>query len=305
MSQLTADLLLVLVTVIWGTSFVIVKDTISLMGPLTYIAVRFLIAALVLGIWYLLRERRGPASTPVPQEGSDHPCISREFLRGALLAGIALFASYVTQTLGLVTVSAGKAAFITGMYVVIVPIASQAILRSSPDRQSIIGVALATIGLGLMSLKLPLEIAPGDFLVFLCAIGFAAHILLLARYSRTGSVALMTTIQLAVVSVGAFLWAAVAERPLRVPAESWGAILFTAIASTSFTFLVQTAAQRYTSATHAALIFSAEAVFGAFFAWLWRGEVLLPREFLGAVLILAGMLVSELPVRRQASQEAP
>lgn len=313
MSQLTADLLLILVTVIWGTSFVIVKDTISVMGPITYVAVRFLVAAVVLGIWYLLRERRQhPPRTP---EGSgpgsvagsgkqSGATISREFLKGGVLAGIALFASYLTQTLGLVTVGAGKAAFITGMYVVIVPIASQAILRSTPDRQSIIGVALATIGLGLMSLKLPLEIAPGDFLVFLCAIGFAAHILLLARYSRTGSAVLLTIIQLAVVSAASFVWAAFTERPLRVPPETWGAILFTAIASTSFTFLAQTAAQRYTSATHAALIFSAEAVFGAFFAWLWRGEVLLPKEFAGAVLILAGMLVSEVPVRRHEPQEA-
>ncbi|MGE5579111.1 MAG: DMT family transporter [Bacillota bacterium] len=320
MSQLTADLLLILVTVVWGTSFVMVKETISLMGPLTYIAVRFLVAALVLAGWYFLRERRGAVPRSDPPTGSDSESagpppaegrvrpgagISREFLIGGLLTGFALFASYVTQTLGLVTVGAGKAAFITGMYVVIVPIASQVMLRAAPDRASIIGVALATVGLGLMSLKLPLEIAPGDFLVFLCAIGFAAHILLLGRYSGTGSSVLLTTIQLAVVSVGAFLWAAVTERPLRIPTESWGAILFTAVASTSFAFLAQTAAQRYTSATHTALIFSAEAVFGAFFAWLWAGEVLSAREIAGALFILGGMLVSELPVRRQAPQETP
>lgn len=317
MSQLTADLLLILVTVIWGTSFVIVKDTISVMGPLTYIAVRFLVAALVLGVWYLLTERRGVRSRAGQPEGSASQSsgalqssgtvggtgVSREFLIGGLLTGLALFASYVTQTLGMVTVPAGKAAFITGMYVVMVPIASQVMLRAAPDRASIIGVALATIGLGLMSLNLPLEIAPGDFLVFLCAIGFAAHIILLGRYSRTGSVVLLTVIQLAIVSVCSFIWAAFTERPLRVPAESWGAIVFTAVASTSFAFLAQTAAQRYTSPTHTALIFSAEAVFGAFFAWLWLGETLSGREIAGAAFILCGMLVSELPVRRQATQQ--
>lgn len=290
MSQLTADLLLLLVTLAWGTTFVIVKDAISEMGPLTFIAVRFFIAGVVLLAWYFLRERRRERS----REGHrDTGGPSREFLTGAFITGLALLFSYATQTLGLVTVAAGKAAFITGLYVVIVPVASRAFLHASPDRASIIGVALATLGLGLMSLKMPLEIAPGDFLVFLCAIGFSAHILLLGRYSGQGSTVLLAAIQLLVVSAGSLAYALIAERPLSVPAGAWGAILFTAIAATSFAFLAQTAVQRYTSATHTALIFSMEPVFGALFAWLMAGEMLAAREIGGAVCILGGMLVSE------------
>ncbi len=285
-----------------------VKGAISEMGPLTFIAVRFLIAGLVLLAWYLAAKARqkareraastiaaAPGSREAAHGGSTEEPPSREFLIGALITGLVLFFSYATQTLGLVTVAAGKAAFITGTYIVIVPVASRIFMRTSPDRASIIGVALATVGLGLMSLRLPLEIAPGDFLVFLCAVGFSAHILLLEHYSGRGPTVLLAAIQLLVVAVGASVYAAIAERPVRVPAGAWGAILFTAIAATSFAFLAQTAVQRYTSATHTVLIFATEPVFGALFAWLMAGEVLSSREIAGGICILGGMLVSELP----------
>jgi len=288
MSQLTADLSLLLVTLVWGSTFVVVKDAISTMGPLTFVAVRFLVAGATLMLWGIAREVR---LSPTP--GASVLRELRSVARGGIIAGLALFFSYATQTLGLMTVSAGKAAFITGLYVAIVPAASRAVLRSAPDRNSIFGVALATAGLGLMSLKLPLDIAPGDILVLFCAVGFAAHILLVGRYSGHGDPVFFTAVQLGVVSAGSWLCAAVVERPIMVPAGAWGAILFTALAGTSLAFLTQSAVQRFTSATHTALIFSAEPVFGAVFAWILAGEVLSAREVVGAACILAGMLVSE------------
>ena len=326
MSQLTADFLLLLVTLIWGTSFVIVKKAISTMGPLTFIAVRFLIAGLVLLVWHVARAGRPPKAgkkagkkaAPRGDSGAGEPDgaqgksrrepagarwfdASRQFYMGGALTGAALFFSYATQTLGLVTVGAGKAAFITGLYVVIVPVASRALLKVVPDRASIFGVILATAGLGLLSLNLPIRIAPGDFLVFLCALGFAAHILLVGHYSSRGDTVLFAAIQLLVVSAGSFICALIAERPITVAASAWGAILFTAIAATSFAFLAQSAVQRYTSPTHTALIFSAEPVFGALFAWLLAGEVLLAREIVGAVGILAGIILSEVGSMRGSS----
>ncbi len=299
MSQLVADLLLLLVTLIWGTTFVIVKNAIASMRPLTYISIRFLVAGAALLGWYVaskvgtnLRFGSGPRS------GEPH---SRKFLTGSLITGVALLFSYITQTLGLITVPAGKAAFITGLSVVIVPVASGLLLRKAPDRASVIGVVLATTGLGLMSLKLPLIVEAGDLLVFLCAIGFASHILLVEAYSDHGDTVLYAAIQLLVVSLGSFVGALIFERPLVIPGEAWGAILFTALAATSFAFLTQSAVQRYTTATHTALILSVEPVFGAFFAWLLVDEVLTPREIAGAAAILGGMLVSELgSLRRMA-----
>ncbi len=310
MSQLVADLLLLFVTLAWGTTFVVVKNTIETMGPLTYLAVRFLIGGLVLLLWHLVKAGR-PGARNAKETGASSASrretsragglppghawheASREFYIGGLLTGLALFFSYATQTLGLVTVAAGKAAFITGLYVVIVPIASRALVREAPDRATIVGVILATIGLGLMSLNLPFQVARGDFLVFLCAVGFSAHIILVGRYSGRGDTVLYTAVQLLVVALASGVGALITERPLVIPASAWPAILFTSIVTTALAFLVQSMVQRYTSATHTALIFSAEPVFGALFAWLLAGEVLLPREMGGAGLILAGMLVAE------------
>jgi drug/metabolite transporter (DMT)-like permease len=305
MTQITADILLLLVTLVWGTTFVVVKNAIETMGPLTYLAVRFSLAGIVLLAWhfakYGFRPKRdhngsaGTASTLRPGEAS-HAWYSssRRFYTGGILTGLALAFSYATQTLGLVTVAAGKAAFITGLSVVLVPLGARLILRHTPDVASVIGVSLATVGLGLMSIQLPLNIALGDLLVLLCAVGFATHILLVGAYSSEGDPVLFAGIQLVVVAVGTGICALIFERPIVVPSSAWGAIVFTALAATSAAFLIQSAVQRYTSATHTALIFSVEPVFGAVSAWLLAGEVMTGREIVGAVSILVGMLVSEL-----------
>ena len=174
----------------------------------------------------------------------------------------------------------------------IVPIASRAIAREAPDRATVVGVTWLQLDwVSCLSIFLPG--ARGDFLTFLCAVGFSAHILLVSRYSGRGDTVLYTGVQLLVVALGSSVAALAIERPLVIPSGAWPAILFTSIVTTAFAFLVQSTVQQYTSATHTALIFAAEPVFGALFAWLLAGEVLLPREMAGAGLILAGMLVAE------------
>ncbi len=288
MSPLIADGLLILVTLVWGSTFVVVKNAVETMGALTFIAVRFFIAGIALLVWYALRPGRLRFAVPP------------SLYWGGLFAGLALCFSYIAQTLGLITVSAGKAAFITGLYVVIVPVASRVLFKTASDVGSIVGVTLAALGLGLLSLTLPFSIAPGDFLLFLCSIGFAAHILIVGVYGDRGSPVLFSAVQLLVVSVICFFLALVFERPLSVPRGTWGSIVYMALAATSFAFLTQSAVQRFTSATHTALIFSAEPVFGALFAWLATGETLSSKELAGAAFVLLGMLVSEAGVFRQA-----
>ncbi|HHY16907.1 MAG TPA: DMT family transporter [Firmicutes bacterium] len=315
MPQILADGLLLLVTVIWGTTFVLVKEAISSVKPFTFLAVRFFIGGLSLVLWLVVRRvlpslraqarvSRAQAQAPDNGAGEACPCLSgdvqagdntrKRFLMGSAVTGVTLLLAYATQTFGLLTVAAGKAAFITGLSVVMVPIASAFLLKTVPDRSTVAGVILATIGLGLMSLTFPFRIEPGDLLVFLCAMGFAAHILLVGIYARDNDPLVFAAIQLMVVAVGSFGAALLLEQPLSVPKESWGAIVYTATIATALTVLIQSAVQKYTSSTHTALIFSAEPVFGAFFAWIMLGEVLSSREMLGAVFILAGMLVSEI-----------
>jgi len=316
MSQIVADLLLLMVTLVWGSTFVVVKNAISSIDPMTFIAVRFFIGGSTLLFWYGGKRfwaKKGAATTKSLDHGAFRQVRNanrtgttvpfKRFLAGACVTGFALFFAYATQTIGLLTVPAGKAAFITGLSVVLVPLASHLVLKTAPESFAVCGVILATIGLSFMSLRLPFEIAFGDFLVFLCAIGFAAHILLVGALSKGSDPVLFAGIQLMVVSAGSFLVALLLERPLMVPQETWGALVFTALFATSFAFLTQSAVQKYTSSTHTALIFSAEPVFGAIFAWLLAGEVLSTKEFFGAACILGGMLISEIgPVIKNRQQ---
>ncbi|NLC14873.1 MAG: DMT family transporter [Firmicutes bacterium] len=316
MSQVVADLLLLLITIIWGTTFVIVKEATVSIKPFTFLAVRFFVGSFALLFWLALRRMWRSNRTRGEADGHfDHAAggvsdavggaldcfrTRKVLVNGAVITGVTLFLAYATQTIGLLTVAAGKAAFITGLSVVLVPVGSAVLLRVVPEINAAIGVFLATIGLGVMSLTLPFRVETGDVLIFLCAIGFAAHILLVGIHSKHGDPAIFAAIQLMIVAVGSLVAALCLEQPLVVPREAWGAIIYTGIVATAVTVLVQSTVQKYTSATHAALIYSAEPVFAAFFGWLMLGEVLSPREAVGAVLILAGMLVSEIaPGKRQ------
>lgn len=175
MSQIVADSLLLLVTVIWGTTFVVVKEAISAIKPFTFIAVRFFIGGIFLLVIVFLRAyaaRKNSQNTKDPASRNAADCnapskagqSSPSFMNGSVVTGIVLFLAYATQTVGLITVPAGKAAFITGLSVVIVPVASSILLRSVLPKNTVFGVALATIGLGIMSLTFPLTIQAGDLL---------------------------------------------------------------------------------------------------------------------------------------------
>lgn len=296
--QFQADLLLLTVTLIWGSTFVIVKGAIAETPPFTFLFVRFSIASGFLFAWLVVsrrsRLRQLLRSSLIRHEEAIRQ--ARTTARG-FVTGLALFFAYATQTIGLLTVDAGKAAFITGFSVVLVPAVTPLIFGSRQDLWVWAGVILATLGLFFMSFQPPFAVEWGDLWVMACALGFAAHILLVAVFSPSVDPLEFTAIQLAVVSVGSLVGALFLERPLRIHLRTVPAIVFTGIFATSVAFLVQAWAQRYTSPTHTAVIFSAEPVFGAVFAWLLAGEILTLRETIGAACILAGILMTEvLPV---------
>lgn len=291
--QYQADLLLLAVTLIWGSTFVVVKRAVAKTPPFTFLFVRFSVASAFLFTWLWLsrRSRREPIRSPLVRE-AEQVRWARTAVRG-IVAGLALYFAYATQTIGLLSVDAGKAAFITGFSVVLVPALSPFVFGSRADLSMWAGVALATTGLFFMSFRLPFTVGRGDLWVMACALGFAAHIILVAMFSPEVNPLAFTAVQLGVVATGSLAGALFLERPVRVQPETVTAIVFTGIFATSAAFLVQAWAQRYTSPTHTAVIFSAEPVFGAGFAWLLAGEVLSVRETIGAAFILAGILTTE------------
>ena len=322
--QLVADVALLGVTAIWGATFVMVKDAVASFPVFSFMTLRFVFAALVLLPFVYVRQRsrgtgerggggaerqRGEgAGVPLPAHSASlplsfSPSLSLSLSSAPLLIGIALFAGYAFQTAGLHLTTPAKAGFITGLSVVIVPVVAALWLRQAPERNAWLGVGLAMVGLALLSLQNGRAIAPGDLLVFCCALAFAAHILLTGRFAPRFDPVLLTFGQVVVVmllsGVAALLFDVRSSGDLTslfagLNRQVLFAAAFTGLFATSLAFGIQTVAQRFTSSTHTALIFAAEPVFAALFSFLLIGEVLGPRQLLGCGLILAGMVVAEM-----------
>jgi drug/metabolite transporter (DMT)-like permease len=294
--QLTADAALLFVTAIWGATFVMVQDAVTGFPVFAFLALRFAFAALVL-LPFFPRSRRAESSKHMPAEPAR--TLTLAALLPGILVGLALFAGYAFQTFGLRETTPAKAGFITGLSVVLVPLGQAIFLRQPPRRNSVIGVALASAGLALLSLQADLSISRGDLLVLGCAVAFAAHILLVGRYAPGWQPVRLAFVQIVTVAVLSSAAASLLERPIGWPSGNvWFAAAFTGLLATALAFFVQSRAQQATSPTHTALIFAAEPVFAGLFSFLLIGEVLGPRQILGSALIVAGMVTAEVRIGR-------
>ena len=305
-----ADLALLGVAAAWGATFVMVKDALDQVGPLTFVAFRFGLSAAAM-LPFLLRPARAPRPGP-PSEGWQPSQTgrwqprrtgawqpSRSVVVAGALVGTFLFAGYALQTAGLQFTGAGRAGFITGLNVVIVPVLAATLGRQRVGRLAAAGVALATLGLALLSLGAlttqPFAVNVGDLLVLGCAVAFALHILAVGRFAALHDVLRLTFAQIAAVAVFGLLAALLWEQPSAASLIAvWPAAAFTGLVCTVIAFTIQVQAQRFTSPAHTALVFSTEPVFAAVFAYWLGGELFGPSELLGCALILLGMIVAQL-----------
>jgi drug/metabolite transporter (DMT)-like permease len=279
--QRRADLSLLLVAAVWGATFVMVSRAVGLVGPLTFLALRFGLAALVLAPFALGAARRA----------------GRPGLRAGVLVGGLLAAGYALQTAGLRYTSATRAGFLTGLAVVLVPFFAWLLLGHPPGLGPFLGVLLAAAGLALMAWTPgePPALNRGDWLVLGCALAFALQLVAVAAWAPTLDPRALALVQIATAALLALGAAALRETtsgPL--PPAVWGAALFTGIFATALAFLAQASAQAHTSPTHVAVIFATEPVFAGLAGVLLAGERLTRSAWLGCGLILAGMLVAEL-----------
>jgi drug/metabolite transporter (DMT)-like permease len=202
--------------------------------------------------------------------------------------------------------TASKAGFITGLSVVLVPALSAIILRKLPSPALALGILTATVGLAVLSLSADLIPTSGDLLILLCALSFAFQILAVSRYGSHHDPAVLTTVQIGVVAILSHLAAAGWETwPETVSGPVWQAIFLTGIPATALALLVQNSLQRFTTATHAALVFAAEPVFAAAFAYWLGGETFSVRGYIGAALMLSGMVLAEIAPSDKTSRETP
>jgi drug/metabolite transporter (DMT)-like permease len=276
-----ADAALALIALIWGSTFVLVKQALEDVSTLLFLAVRFSLAAAALAIAFRGRYGSGPVVRP---------------LWPGILAGACLFSGYVFQTFGLRYTTASKSAFLTGLSIVMVPLFSSLVYKKAPGVCEWLGVAVAAIGMGLLTLPSGrFRMGLGDGLTTLCAVAFAVHIIAVGHYSPRIGVENLSLIQVAtaaVLSLGTFWWA---ETPRVVWTGGLVVALFvTALLATALAFTVQAWAQQRTSATHTALIFALEPVFAWITSYLVAAETLSARAASGAALILGGILMVEL-----------
>jgi drug/metabolite transporter (DMT)-like permease len=275
------DLSLVAMTLVWGATFVLVKQALADISTLLFLTVRFALAAFVLALVFRKDFRAGEVGFS---------------MRAGALAGLCLFGGYVLQTLGLRFTTASKAAFLTGFTTPMVAVLSSLVYRRAPQIVELAGVAIAFLGMALMTIpSVGFQIGGGDLLVAGCAVAYAFHILVTGRFARQVNIGVMIVTQIATgATLGAvtFWWA----EPARVVWTPilWAALAVTSLFATALAFSIQTWAQRWTSPTRTALIFAMEPVFAWITSYLLLGEVLSRRAALGAGLILAGILMVEL-----------
>jgi drug/metabolite transporter (DMT)-like permease len=278
-----ADLVLALIAAIWGSTFVIVKGALEDASVLLFLALRFTLAAAALALLFRQRLEWG-----------------RSTVFGGAFAGLFLIAGYILQTEGLRSTTASKSGFLTGLYIVLVPLLSAAVYRIVPEWREVLGVGIAAVGMALLTLDGPsLRIEYGDALTVLAAVAFAAHILLLGRIAKDGSTATLSLAQ--IVTGAAVCWMAIPM--LEQPRIQWTprlivALLITGVIATAFVFAAQTWAQKHTTPTRTALLFALEPVFAAVTGILVAGERFTGRAALGALLILAGILRVEMKPHR-------
>jgi len=229
-----------------------------------------------------------------------------KLISAGCILGFWLFIGYGFQTLGLVYTTSSKAAFITGLSVVMVPLFTVLLLRKRLLINAYIGVFTATFGLYLLTMTDVAGLNFGDGLVFICAIGFALQILLTGKYTSKYPTLLLTVVQIGTVAflsiISSFIfedWKQAFEPTILFTTEVAMALIITAIFATALAFLIQTKFQKYTTPTRVALIFAMEPVFAAITGYLWAGDRLSLSAMLGCLLIFAGMIFAEIPTNRR------
>jgi drug/metabolite transporter (DMT)-like permease len=265
---------LVAVTAVWGVTFVQVKDAVAIYPLLPFLALRFAIASVALS----------PGAGRVRSLG-------RGGLGAAALAGGLLAVGYVLQTFGLQRTSVSSAGFVTGMYVVLTPLIALALFRLRVGATAWVGVALATGGLAMLA-GVHGGSAGGDLLVLAAAAVYSLQIVLMERYAPLYDAIAFTLVEMVVAFAGLSL-AAIPTAAVPRGWTVWGALLVTGIFASALGFLVQTWAQRQTSATRTALVFTLEPVWAALFGYTLAGDRLGALGWGGCAVIMAGIVLAE------------
>jgi drug/metabolite transporter (DMT)-like permease len=280
-----AEILLVLITIIWGSTFTIVKKALLQVSPIMLVTLRFWIATIVVAAF---------------TRGQFRHIRSGTTLKGLILS-VAFLGGFVLQTLGLRDTTASNSAFITSLCVLLVPVLGFLIFRRRPSAQTAVGIIMATAGLILLLAdSSDFSLRSGDFLTLICAFMFAFHIVFMGHFVRQTNYRHLIFVMMVCSAVLCSLMTPLLESPFVI----WDSYLIfylfvLGVLATAAAFFIQAWAQQYSNPNHTALIFSLEPVFATVFAFIFLDQSFSAKEWTGGILILAGIFVSE--IRRSYS----
>lgn len=274
--------LIVLATLIWGSSFVVVKDTTDVVSPAWILVVRFGLATVILAVVFL---------------GKRKLYFRKDYIALGALFGFLLFMGYYLQTIGITDTTPGKNAFLTGTYCVMVPFFAWGIARRRPHVFNIAAALMCIAGIGLVSLGTGFSMSFGDLLTLCCAVFYGLHICFVSKFSQNRDIYVLTMWQFFFVTVFSFVSGAMFEKPPNfgeLDWTTWASLLYLGIACTTLALLFQNIGQQKLPPSTASLLLSLESPFGVAFSVALGAEALTVRMVCGFVLIFAAFLVSEL-----------
>ncbi len=281
---------LLIMAIVWGFGFIVTKDSIEAVTPMQIMVFRFTIGAIGLILIFHKRLKN----------------IDRSALKQGTILGVLVFFSYGLQTVGIKYTSASNNAFLTTIYVIIMPWLVYFTSKQKPSRTTIVASVMTFIGVGLMSITSNFQINIGDILTVIGAVIFGFHMLQLSVYTQKTDPIILAILQLSVTAILSNITSFIIDPPMNLPllwSTSKGAILYLGIVNTLFTFLLQTVCQKYTSPISASLIMSLESVFAGFFSYFILGERLSTKALIGAAMIFIAIIVAQLEIYRRAKAD--
>jgi drug/metabolite transporter (DMT)-like permease len=284
---LLADAALLVVAAGWGLNFSIMKGALDDITPLYYMGIRFVISAILMWVIFFKKMK----------------AIEKKDWKAGIIVGLFLFASFSTQIIGLQFTTPGKSGFISNASVIIVPFVFWWLYKKSPGLPAIFGSITAMAGLGILSLTTSFTIELGDGLMFLSALLFSGQIIATGLFAKDTDPIVLSTLQITVTGICCMIGAVFTEP---VPALDFslnviGAIAYGAAVCTMLAFALQSAAQRVTPASHAAIILCLESVFALLFSLMLGYEILTTRGIVGSIVVFTGFVISQMEFKRKAA----
>lgn len=300
------EIFLTITALIWGTSFVVQKVSLDYIGPFTFVGLRFILGALFLFPVVLLLDRIKQKNTALSAEGVDitgkEAFVTKPTLFGGAACGFALFLAASFQQNGLVYTTSGKAGFITGLYIVLVPLLGL-LLHKKVSNLIWVGVAFAIAGLYLLCIKDGFTIGKGDLIVLTGALFWAIHILIVDHFAATADCLKLSVIQIFVAGLLSGVPIFLLETPtITAILDGAWTVLYTAVVVTGVAYTLQIFGQRNTDPAIASIIMSLESVFAVISGMLLLNEVMSLKEIIGCVLMFIAVIITQLPQKDNALQ---